>query len=147
MTENPRRMKLQQQHIITNKNILAYRYIHTQLPSYLLILWFKIYFWILDVISLLFSLSFLPNLLIEPFPVCFDPYYLLKSKSLAKSQPCSFTSNLKIVLKEEIGLNRSSFGPFFKCEIIAPYYFLLKIFYLKYYTCVHLLNTTIIEIS
>ena len=73
--------------------------------------------------------------------------YLLKIKWLAESQPDSFTSHLKIVLKKDIGFYRSSFGPSFKWEIIAPYHFLLQIFYLKYYTYMHLLNTTIIEFS
>ena len=143
MNENPRRMKLQWQHI-SNLNVLA-NLISIKLPSNILV-WNIFQDPRRYLIPFIF-LSFLPNLVIEPFPVCFDPHYLLKSKSLAKSQPYSFTSNLKIVLKKEIGLCRSSFGPFFKWEIIVPYHFLLKNFYLKYYTCVHLLNTTIIEIS
>ena len=69
-----------------------------------------------------------------------------KRKSLAESQPYSITSNLKIVLNKEIRFYRTSFGPSFKLEIIALYHFQLEILYLKY-ICVHLLNTTIIEIS
>ena len=99
-----------------------------------------------------------PKRYLTPFLSLFSPelinltissmfWLTLSFENASHSLNLSFTSNLKIVLKKETHFYRSSFGPSFKCETIPPYHFLLEIFWLKCYTCVHLLNTTIIEIS
>ena len=78
----------------------------------------------------------------------FDPHYLLKMQVIGWISAIQLHFKFKNRFKQRNSFLQNLLWSFFQVRNYStlPYHFLLESFYLKY-TCVHLLNTTVIETS